>query len=1000
MIWNGKMKKINKHILNTFFTSKARFISILLLIFLASFAYVGLKATAFNMENTIQHHFKETNFADIFIMSNYGFDNEDLDLIKKYNIEANYFYDLEVKDNNLIRVFNNPQKISLNKIVKGRDINGLNEILISENLESKYKLNDVVEFKDNDDFNLKNNSYKIVGFVQNPEFLSKINFSTSNKGSGEINGFAYIDKNNFDSKYHHLVKIKSENSFSNSYQNNIINLKTELENIFKNQAVTRLSKIQKDIDTKIKDAENELEKQKQELIDAENKFNQGFNSINENKKELNEKYELLNDKEKELNEAHSSLEIAKANFIIAETKLKDSKIQLESLDFQIKELENKLLNFQENNSSIEKIELENTLSILKNTSINGWNEYQNSLSQFNQNKEYFNNKYNEYINGSYLVSKNKTEIKDGLSKIEKEELDLTQKYQDFLKTKKEALEKINDAKLEIEDQKETIKNLENVQYKIYDREDFITSNGFLLYKNNIKIINSIAIVFSSILYIIVSILILTTMERFINEEYKNIGILKAIGYNNFDIIKKFLYYGISSTFIGTTLGILCGFILMPLIVYNTYKVSFSIIPIKLNVYYMEIIVVYLLAFFSSILPVITVAFKLKSSKVVDLITPQFFSNSHKILLENLTFLWTKLSFKQKVNLRNIFRYKKRMFMTLFGISGSLILLIVGLGIKDSIEAIETKQYQEIFKYDILTIYQDNINEKEIAEIKSKLDKSIHINFKTFKNELDENVNVISGSNINDYIKFINLKDQEIQGDVLITEKLAKNLNIKVNDYLTLKDDNTNYDLKVNGIIQMYSGHYVFLSENAYSKIFNQKFKINAALIKTDNAINLSTELLKHKQVKAINTNLTQIKQIKTMVNSLKGVIVLLLTASAMLSYVVLFNLNNINIEERNRELSTIKVLGFYDKEVLKYIYDETIYLTLVALIIGQIVGFKIYKLVMDYISLDIFIFKAILSLNTVIIPSFLVTLILIILKILMNNKIKKINMLESLKSVD
>lgn len=595
-------------------------------------------------------------------------------------------------------------------------------------------------------------------------------------------------------------------------------------------------------------------------------------------------------------------------------------------------------------------------------------------------------------------------------------LEFEDKKVDAEKEIKENEEKLSDAQKILDDLKEPV-------YSIDTRRETPGSEGYKIYATVASIIDSLANIFPIFLYFVAALVTFTTMTRFVDEERINSGTLKALGYDDYDVWKKFTIYGFVASTLGSILGIILGHILLPLIVYNAYHNGFILPTIELHFHWKITLFALLLSFISAVVPAYIVAVKELKERPARLLLPKPPVAGSKILLERIKPIWNKMSFTHKVTARNIFRYKKRMFMTIFGVSGSVALLFAGFAVKHSISGINERQFNDIINYDLIVAKQDNLTNNQQNEIdellnSDEIEKQLSIYY--------EEMNTVAGKDndkqiiklivpekydeFSGYIELVNRKTKEhleLQDNgVIITERLADLLDIKKGDIITIKDSNDNdREMKVTDITEMYMGHFIFMNKEAYEDILNESYKTNANMVtlkddSQENTENKATEFMNLTGVVGVVQNTTLINQIDTIVNSLDKIMMVLIIVAAMLAVVIIYNLTNINVSERIRELSTIKVLGFFDKEVTMYIYRETIVLSVIGILVGYGLGEILHSYILHAVPPAEVMFNPAIWYNSFIIPFIVVGVITIILGIIVNRRLRNVDMLEALKSVD
>ena len=595
-------------------------------------------------------------------------------------------------------------------------------------------------------------------------------------------------------------------------------------------------------------------------------------------------------------------------------------------------------------------------------------------------------------------------------------------YEDLIH--QEQPEEIAQLEEKLADARDTMDQLELPVYSLNTRREVPGSNGYKIYDTISIIIDSLANVFPIFLYFVAALVTLTTMTRFVDEERINSGTLKALGYTDQDVMKKFTIYGLVSELTGSIAGIVLGHILVPIIIYNAYGASFDVPQIEMHFYLKTTIIALILAMISTILPAWIVASRELREKPATLLLPKPPAKGSKIFLEYIKPIWNKMSFTHKVTARNIFRYKKRMLMTIFGVCGAVTLLFAGFSVQNSISGINEKQFGEIIKYDLIVAQNNNLNDEKQNEMNALLtDEAVKQQSPVYydsltkvagKNQDKQEIKLIvtnDEAKFDDYIaleyrktqKKIDLKEKE---GAVISERFAKLLNVEVGDSFTISDSNSReYKLKVADITEMYTGHYLFMNDSYYEKSFSKEYEPNANLIilkdkSKENARVQASKFMQSDSVKGVVQNMTLTNQIDTIVVSLNKVMQVLIVVAIMLAVVILYNLTNINIAERIRELSTIKVLGFYDKEVTMYIYRETILLSLIGILAGFVFGDILYQYILAVVPPDEVMFNSALGAKAFVVPVMLIVGITVILGYIMNKKLSKLDMLSALKSVD
>ena len=564
--------------------------------------------------------------------------------------------------------------------------------------------------------------------------------------------------------------------------------------------------------------------------------------------------------------------------------------------------------------------------------------------------------------------------------------------------------KLEEAKEKIDNEKEKLDKISKGTWYIQKRKN---NTGYTSIIEAIQTIDNIANMFPIIFYMVAILISLTSMTRMIEEERIEIGTLKSLGYTNLTIMSKYLLYSFLACIIGGVLGMSLGFYLLPGIVWKLYSLFYYAVPGFVCKYrLLSGIIGTLFAFICIGGATYIVASSELKEQASQLMRPKAPKNGKKILLENIPFIWKHFNFSNKVTTRNIFRYKKRSITTIIGISGCTALLVTGFGIKDSVIEIPNKQFKEIIQYDSSIILS---NDSEIEKIVDKIKPEIYVESKGISGiieskEKDFETNIVVFKNNTELNKVYDLKvlkdKKKLTLDdegIIITDKIAKSLNKKINDNIKINIDGINYKLKIKGITKNYVGHYIYMNKKYYESTIS-KYETNMLLVKGSNAKN--KEILKFDSVSSINRVSKMIKNASIMFDAMNYVVILLIIASALLDFVVLYNLANVNISERQREIATLQVLGFYDKEVDDYINKENIIFTIIGIILGMIFGIFIIDLIVASIEIDnLRIIRYIKPISFV--YSALITITFsFIVNIIIHFILKKINMIESLKSIE
>lgn len=604
--------------------------------------------------------------------------------------------------------------------------------------------------------------------------------------------------------------------------------------------------------------------------------------------------------------------------------------------------------------------------------------------------------------------------------IAENEEKLEQAKEEYAQGKADAEKEIYDGEEKIKDAQLEINKIENAKWYIQDRSALPEYAGF---GDNADRIRAIAKVFPILFFIVAALISLTTMTRMVEEQRTQIGTLKALGYGKLSIAGKYLNYALLATVGGSIFGVLFGEKVFPYIIVNAYKIMYTHIPDVVVPYNWEYgIMAAGVAVLCTGFATFFACYKELASQPAVLMRPPAPKQGKRVFLERIPFLWKHLSFIWKSTIRNLIRYKKRFFMTVFGIGGCMALMIVGFGLRDSIFAIGKLQFEELQLYDGMVVLNTDAekedrqepakylsSEEAVSDIMEGYSKRVKI----FNGKEEQEVYLNVPSDLEENKKFqifrnrVTKKEFEMNKDsVILTEKIAKLLGVEKGDKITFDDqDGNKAELQVTDICENYMEHYLYISPETYKEIYGEDMEPNTVYFKMKN--------FNEKKLKEIGENILNKRgalnvaytyniqnQLDDMLESLNIVIVVLIISAGLLAFVVLYNLNNINITERKRELATIKVLGFYDQEVSAYVFRENILLTIIGVAVGIVLGSILHHFVIVTVEIDSVMFTRIIENISFVLSAVLTCMFSFFVNAVMHFKLKKIDMVESLKSVE
>ena len=633
-----------------------------------------------------------------------------------------------------------------------------------------------------------------------------------------------------------------------------------------------------------------------------------------------------------------------------------------------------------------------------------------------------NEKENTLNASKAQLASGEQELADGRSEYEQAAKEAEEQITDGQAKITDGEKQLTDAKQQIADAKAEIKKIENPKWYVQTREDALTE--YQGYGDNADRMRSIGKVFPVLFFLVAALISLTTMTRMVEEQRVQIGTMKALGYGKAAIAGKYIGYALIATLGGSIFGVLIGEKILPFIIIYAYMILYKHLPAILVPYHMSY------AFQASVIAVactliatIASCYKELAAEPAELMRPAAPKQGKRILLERIGIIWKHLNFTWKSTVRNLIRYKKRFFMTIFGIGGCMALMVVGFGLKDCIYEIVSLQYEKVQFYDAATYMSDDISEENRQQLHDYLDQNADIKETIEARMQKTDVKSASGKKtlylmvpsdnekIEDFLSFHSRTNKDEvyslkKDEVILTEKMASLLNVKVGDELTIEDeDKGDQTVTVGAICENYMSHYLYLSPEKYEELYGVPAEYNTIIYsvkdgKDDQIEKIGTKLLSMDGVLNVSYTSSIEGRLDDMLRSLNLVIVVLIVSAGMLAFVVLYNLNNINITERQRELATLKVLGFYDGEVASYVYRENILLTIIGSVVGMVLGNLLHRYIILTVEVEEAMFGRQIHWQSYL-YSFLFTVAFsLFVNWVMFYKLKKIDMVESLKSVE
>lgn len=1066
------MKSMMKR--NTFREIKksfGRYFAILAIVALGVAFFSGLKITQSVMVHSADVYLKDLQFYDYRLVSTLGFTEENVEALAEKEdvraaegaISAEVLYKDAGENERVIKMHSITEKVNKLKLIAGEMPQSADECVVDSALFSEDAIGSKLVLSENnttddlDKFAYK--EYTITGLVQSPCYIQFERGNTS-IGNGRISGFAYILKDGFTVDYDTEIYIKFDEDYdiySDEYDSYIDAKEADWEVYTKEQADIRYEKIVKDaqdeldekkeeLEEKRAEAEAELESAKQQLTDGETEISDGKNQIASAKTELSAKAselqsgkDALSSKAAELESAsqqisgqESALAAKKAEYeqglnayLAAKQQVTDQRNSLEAAKAQLTEntpgYEEMLAQIEAGLTEVAGAEAELNAKNAELEAAAG--QLSSAESQLAAAKQQIEDGKNalaaaeaELMDGENQLAAAKEQIEEKEDQLEAAETELADGLLQYQENQSEFDEQMQDADDQIADAQSKIDEIEKPETYVLDRN---TNVGYVCLKNDSGVVKGIANVFPVFFFLVAALICMTTMNRMVEEQRTQIGVLKALGFSEGKIMGKYLFYSGSAAISGTLIGYVLGIHFFPLVIITAYGIVYKMG----GIYYVSdlplALVSLTVAVFCSVGTTWLSCHKELKEVAADLMRPKAPKAGKRVFLEHVPFIWKRLKFLQKVSVRNIVRYKKRFFMMVIGISGCTALLVMGFGVRDSVVAVADQQYEEIQLYDIgVTLKAGKMpGEADLKSLDSALEKENAAGMYAMEKTIDlvtdkgtKSIHMVAVENpdeVGDFISLHTKKQEPIaypkEGEAVLSKKVAETYAVKKGDTILLRDsDNNEMHLKVTGICENHIYNYVYIAPESYEKqIGDVVFKnVYVRLPDASDIHEVSAVLMKADGVTAVTVNSDMLSRISQMMSCMNYIVIIIIICAGALAFIVLYNLNNINITERVREIATIKVLGFYPKETASYVFRENMVLTAIGCGLGLILGKWFHRFVMGEIQIDMVSFNV--QINAV---SYLFSVLLTmgfawIVNCMMTGKLERINMAESLKSID
>lgn len=845
--------------------------------------------------------------------------------------------------------------------------------------------------------------------------------------------------------------------WSAEYRDAVQKHKDQLVTLLANQPKAREATIRSQQRKKIDEAKDKVKTSKQQLADAQRQLDDAKQQIDNAKDQLSEgsaeAVEEGSAATAQLATAQAQLASANASVASGQTQRQAAQTQLAQGQNQLFDSWNQLANGKTQlDAAREQLETSKTVLDKVGATLGKWeqtgitgklyeqirgkydmaiNQYNEACAEYNRQLNAYNAGLQQYQNAVARLDQGSQAYRSNADNLAQASKQIAEKQNELGKAVSQAGKQVADGVTQlIQGQRDIDKAETEYQsklavpaYSVSGRREGLTSQGYRVYMVIEGIVAKLADIFPIFLYFVAALVTFSTMGRMVDEERTNSGTLKALGYGNADVMLKFTVYGFAASTLGTCIGVLAGHTLLPLIVAHAYSAGFTMPDIMLKFHPWITMAAFALAWISAVVPAWLAASKELREKPASLLLLKPPAKGSKILLEHFPPLWNRLNFTHKVTARNIFRYKTRMFMAIFGVCGAVSLLTAGLAVQSSIGQIGNRQFEELIHYDLIVAEESDTNSAQREEIATTLkgktvQSSTAVRYeelsKTAGKENDkQSITLLATDDAYNFNEYLTLRDRKthqpqilVNNGAVISERLAEMLNVSVGDTFTVNDENgAQRTIKVAGISEMYIGHFIFMNAQCYEHVFGDQYSTNAYMVRLKDHSNANTErqgakFMKLAAVRGVVQNTTQKNMVSTIVGSLNQIMEVLILVAVLLAVVILYDLTNLNVSERIRELSTIKVLGFHTSETTMYIYRETILLSLLGILAGYGFGEWLHRYIITEVPPDEVMFDPAISWIALAAPAIVVAVVLAVLGWIVYRQLETVDMLEALKSVE
>lgn len=1038
--------------------SLGRYLAIMAIVALGVGLFAGLKITKTVMVGSADAFWQAQQLYDYRLVSTLGFEEEDVQaLAQKADVravqgamEADVLYTDEQGNDKVLKAHSILENINMLETVAGRLPESDTECVVDDHLYGEEVIGSkIVLSGDNDQDDLDSfryTEYTIVGTVRSPLYV-QFERGTTSLGNGSVSGFVYLLPEGFATDYYTDIYVKfgeDAQVYSDEYDAYMDEREAQWETYCEEQGERRYQSIMTEAEEELADAEQELADEKaeaeveladakQELTDAEKEIADGEKKLEDGEQELADNKEVIAQKEQELADARAALEAQEAELASQEEALAGMmQGQAAGMQYQMPaDMAGQAAQGQAGGMTQEQMyagmageALQGQAGGITQGEMYAGAGQMSAAQQLQMARQQLEAGKAQIEEGEAELRKARGQIWDAGEEIEESRQELADArqevedgWQEYNDAKAEFDEKIADAEQKLADARAEIADIEKPDTYVLGRE---TNTGYVCFESDSSIVEGIANVFPVFFFLVAALVCMTTMNRMVEEQRTQIGVLKALGYGEARIMGKYLFYSGSAAFTGCVAGYLAGIRLFPLVIWQAYGVMYRFGGIVYAFDWATAVLCLAVSLLCSMGTTWASCRHELREVAAELMRPKSPKAGKRIFLEWIPFIWNRMKFLHKVSVRNIIRYKRRFLMMVIGISGCTALLLTGFAIRDSVTTVADRQFEEIQTYAVGVTLKDGVTKEDLSLLE-ELDQIVADNGGDYGLAVETSMDLETADGIKS-VKLIAAAEPESfgayfdlhtpagesiaypqAGEVVICNKLSERYRIRAGDTITLfNEDREELQAVVSGVCENYIYNYVYVNEETYRKATGETGyqSVYVNLPAEADVYGVGASLMKAEHVTAVAVNRDMLLRVSRMMTSMNYIVFVIIACAGALAFIVLYNLNNINITERIREIATIKVLGFYKKETATYVFRENTVLTGIGCAVGLVLGRLLHIYVMHEVDIDMMSFDVHVEPVSYLLSILLTFVFTWLINRIMSGKLDKINMAESLKSVD